>query len=229
MRHNALFYLGCVLVALIVGACGGPAQRSPDVEATAQAKLNGERAAAADAQVSAEETPSQPAFNRTPKGTIHFDQGSEYARQGDFGSAVEQFDDVIRLDQSDADAYFSRGVAYYRMGQFRRAIEDYDQALGLDPNNSDAFNNLGVAYLNLGQTQTALDDFDNSLQLAPGFAQAYDNRGVAFRELGDPVQAVDNHSAATLLSPRCAGSVDIVPFATSAGSVQVYRGSQTSE
>ena len=116
MRHKAVVALGCVLAAFSISACGGTAQRSPDIEATAQARLDEELAAEARARVTAPAngqaaaitTPVSPSLTRTSTSTDHVQQGLELAEQGDFGNAIEQYNEAIRLDPDDVDAYFNR-------------------------------------------------------------------------------------------------------------------------
>ena len=51
------------------------------------------------------------------------------------GSAIDDYDEAIRLDPQFASAYYNRGLAYYRLGPFHaeRYIQDYNEAVRLDP------------------------------------------------------------------------------------------------
>ena len=70
IRHTAVLVLGCVLLAVMLAACGD-SQPLPDIEATVQARLNEERAAEAttearDELAKADATVPAPAPTRKP-------------------------------------------------------------------------------------------------------------------------------------------------------------------
>jgi len=70
------------------------------------------------------------------------------------------YDEVIRLDPLNVDAYYNRGIAYSRLGQYEQAIEDYDKAIRLDPQYVGIYWDRGIAYSRLGQYERAIDDYD---------------------------------------------------------------------
>jgi len=55
------------------------------------------------------------------------------------------FNQAIRLDPNNADAYYRRGDAYFWKQDYDRAIVDFNQAIRLDPNNADAKSGLEAA------------------------------------------------------------------------------------
>ena len=46
--------------------------------------------------------------------------------------AIQDFSEVIRLDQENANAFFNRGCCYDSIGEIDLAISDYSVALELD-------------------------------------------------------------------------------------------------
>ena len=91
--------------------------------------------------------------------------------------AIQDYDEVIRLDPQDAATYNNRGNAYGKLGQHRRSIEDYDEAIRLDPQLAAAYYNRGTAYSQLDQAEGAIQSFDQAIRLNPEDAEAYRNRG----------------------------------------------------
>ena len=79
--------------------------------------------------------------------------------------AIEDFDEAIRLNPEDADAYYNRGVAYGDLGQYEREIQDYDEAIRLNPEYAKAYYNRGVAYGRQGQQELADRDFAKAKSL----------------------------------------------------------------
>ena len=217
LRHKVLLVLACVLVALVVSACGGTVQSKPEVESTPQAT---KKAIMVEAIVQAAPTatPTQkpqplatptavppgltssptPTSTPTLTSTNHFQRGEDYATQGDYEKAIGQYDQAILLDRQYAFAYYHRGIAYAALRQYERAIRDFDEAIRLDPQEADAYHKRGVEYGTLGQYKRAIEDLDEVIRLDPQNAIAYYHRGIAYsareqyqRAIGDLDQALE--------------------------------------
>jgi Flp pilus assembly protein TadD len=50
--------------------------------------------------------------------------------KGNYGKAIDDFTEAIRLDSSSPEAYRNRAVAYGMMGKYDNAITDYIEAMG---------------------------------------------------------------------------------------------------
>jgi Tfp pilus assembly protein PilF len=123
--------------------------------------------------------------------THSFETAKEYLIRGDrlsaakdYGHAILDYDQAIRLNPEYAEAYNNRGYAYYWNDDATHAIADYSLAIELRPNYPYAYNNRGAAYMASGHPDQAISDFDDALQLQPDFPQAYINRGNAYLRLG---------------------------------------------
>jgi tetratricopeptide (TPR) repeat protein len=57
-------------------------------------------------------SPAETAYNR----------GVDYADQGDSENAIEEYDEIIRLDPQNAAAYSRRGYEYGALGRHKRAV-----------------------------------------------------------------------------------------------------------
>ena len=57
---------------------------------------------------------------------------------GDYGRAIADLDEAIRLGAKDATAYNNRGKAYKAKNDLDYAIADFDQALKVNPLFADA-------------------------------------------------------------------------------------------
>ena len=88
-----------------------------------------------------------------------------YADKGQLDRAIQDYDQAIRLNPNDADAFTNRGVDYADKGQYDRAVQDYNQAIRLDPNSAKAFTNRGRAYRALGEQASRLGLMRTSLVL----------------------------------------------------------------
>ena len=56
---------------------------------------------------------------------------THYERE-DYDRAIADFDQAIRLDAKNANAFYNRGIAYHEKHDYDRAIADFDQAIKLD-------------------------------------------------------------------------------------------------
>ena len=128
-------------------------------------------------------------------------RGFAYGTRGQHDDAIQDYDQAIKLDPSDAIVYNNRGFAYSNKGQLDRAIEDYDQAIGLDPSDATVYNNRGFAYSIKGQLDRAIQDYDQAIKLDPSDAIVYYNRGIAYSAKGQLDRAIQDYDQAIKLDP----------------------------
>ena len=116
---------------------------------------------------------------------VFLDRGITLASQGEFGAAIADFTEAIRLDPNNAAAYFNRALAYAHKGDYDRAIADYSQALAVAPLDPDkevfVYNKRGVAYHRKADYARARTDYTRVLQLDPNNTTARNN----LNRLGD--------------------------------------------
>ena len=138
---------------LLLAGCGEASQPPVDIDATVEAKV--EQALTA-----------VPTATPYPKATLYFQPGVDYAKQGDYRKAIEQFNEAIRIDPQYAAAYYNRGWAYGNLGQYERAIQDFDEAIRIDPQLGRAYYNRGIAYQAMGKSEEAERDFAKVKELS---------------------------------------------------------------
>jgi tetratricopeptide (TPR) repeat protein len=100
-------------------------------------------------------------------------RGVAYVDKREYDRAIQDFDQVIKLNPNDTAAFNNRGVAYVDKHEYDRAIQDFDQAIKLNPNYALAFNNRGVAYADKGQYDRTIQDYDQARQLNPNGAMDF--------------------------------------------------------
>ncbi len=61
-------------------------------------------------------------------------RGSGYANKGDYGRAIQDYDQAIKLDPKNAHALFNRGVAKIKKGDKIGGEADQAAARRIDPN-----------------------------------------------------------------------------------------------
>lgn len=129
----------------------------------------------------------------------HYDRGLERITNGQFASAIEEFNRAIVLDSTFAEAFHDRGNAYAALGNTLAAAADYNTAIRLDPAYVNAYYNRGNLYLNEERYFDAIADYDRVLKLRPDDAEATHNRALANALVGNLAEAVDGFQAAARL------------------------------
>jgi tetratricopeptide (TPR) repeat protein len=130
-----------------------------------------------------------------------YNRGNAYLRKREYDRAIQDDDEAIRLDPSNALALNSRGIAHKDKGEYDRAIQDYDEAIRLNPSYASAFNNRGIVYVDKGEYDRAIQDYGEAIRLDPSFASAFNNRGAAYDAIGDYDRAIQNFDEAIELNP----------------------------
>ncbi|GAB4358230.1 MAG: hypothetical protein Fur0042_27690 [Cyanophyceae cyanobacterium] len=129
----------------------------------------------------------------------HYERGLERIRNGQYASAIEEFNRAVVLDTTFAEAFHDRGNAYAALGNTLAATADYNTAIRLDPAYVNAYYNRGNLYLNEERYFDAIADYDRVLKLRPDDAEATHNRALANALVGNLAEAVDGFQAAARL------------------------------
>lgn len=125
---------------------------------------------------------------------------------GEKERAIEDFDQAIRHDPSNAGLYLARGTTWQHIGKHARAIDDLNRALEIEPSNAAAYGNLGVAWEKLGDDDRALENYDRSLTLEPDNAVVLNNRGNVLARMGERRKAIADYDRALGLDPEYASA-----------------------
>lgn len=128
--------------------------------------------------------------------------GYEKYRAGDYKDAIADYDESIRLDDQNADAFNERGLAQYSLQNYQAALSDYDQALQLDDRHANAYGNRGLTKHALQDYQGAVKDYNQAIRLNPQYAYVYHNRGVSKYNLKDLEGALSDYDQALRIDPK---------------------------
>ena len=56
-------------------------------------------------------------------------RGDSYAEEGLYERAIQEYDEAIRLERQEADAYYKRGFAHEALGKAKEASRDFEKAI----------------------------------------------------------------------------------------------------
>ena len=111
-------------------------------------------------------------------------RGQVYASKGAYNLAITDFDDSLRLNSKDVEAYNNRCWVRTVIGDLQAALKDCNEALRLRPNFVDALDSRGLVNLKSGQIKNAIADFDAALRINPRLTSSLYGRGLAKRRNG---------------------------------------------
>lgn len=132
-----------------------------------------------------------------------YNRGLEYAIQGNFQKAKEEFEKVLKTDPFYRPAELSletikdvidlrinkeiaihlfKGVSYDNEGQYDKAISNYGKVIEMNPKFYQAYNTRGGVYYKKGQYDQAISDFNVAIEINSDYAEAYFNRGIVYNE-----------------------------------------------
>lgn len=126
-------------------------------------------------------------------------RGMALAQQHEYGRALADFDEAIRLSPDNATAFYNRGRAHTGQKQYTQAISDFDEAIRLKPDFAAAFSNRGIVYGELNQNSRVIADFDEAVRIKPNDASAANVRGLGYARLQQYARAVTDYDTAIRL------------------------------
>jgi lipoprotein NlpI len=135
-------------------------------------------------------------------GFAFYSRGNAYYEKENYDQAIQDYNQAVRLNPSQASAFSNRGVAYASKGDYDSAIENYDEAIRLNPNHADALYNRGNAYKHNKDYDRAILDYDQVIRLNPNHDGAYSNRGLVRFYGGQFSAAVPDLSRAVGFAPN---------------------------
>jgi superkiller protein 3 len=115
--------------------------------------------------------------------------GIALADSGRVPDAIQAFEQALRLDPENAEAYENMGIVRLRTGDFPGARDRFRRALALDSGRPRAWNGLGVAHARLGNPSEAMSSWAKAIALDPTLYDALFNLGVTAAKNGARPQA----------------------------------------
>ncbi|MBU4305871.1 MAG: tetratricopeptide repeat protein [Candidatus Omnitrophica bacterium] len=105
---------------------------------------------------------------KNKKKRTHYQLGYQYAQEGDYLSAISQFEMILKYDILDKNSYYNLGYLYAKIGRYEDAVKAYHRALQLsrDPNDGQIYYNLALIY------DSGLKDKEKSRQYYEKFLDA---------------------------------------------------------
>jgi tetratricopeptide (TPR) repeat protein len=122
--------------------------------------------------------------------------------RGEYGDAIADYTQAIRLDPSDPENYSARAVAFDYNGQFDESIADATMAIRLGADYPEVYGNRASAYYSKGEYDRAIADYTQALRLDSDNRYAYIGRGLCRSAKGEYDRAIADYNEALRIDPR---------------------------
>ncbi|HEV3122184.1 MAG TPA: tetratricopeptide repeat protein [Isosphaeraceae bacterium] len=143
------------------------------------------------------------AIQRAPsKASFYFERGAISMELEDWDHAIEDFDQVAKLDPSDRRVLAALGKAHRAKGHLATSLTYCNEAVRSSPNSPWCYLERALTYRELRDWDHAFADFDEVIRLDPSIWSAYCNRGVGYRARGEFEKALSEMNKAVEISPN---------------------------
>ncbi len=103
-------------------------------------------------------------FSKEP--TDYLNRGVAKANLGQLEASIQDYNQVIKLDPTEACAFRNRGISWKKLGQIQTAYTDFTEAIRIRPGYDEAYTSRGLLLLqDFKQYQNAVTDFDKAISL----------------------------------------------------------------
>jgi tetratricopeptide (TPR) repeat protein len=123
---------------------------------------------------------------------LRYNRAQVHGMSGRLEEALDDYNAVMRIDDTLSDHYFNRGNILRRLGRTDEAIADYLSALRLEAPFAEGYYNLGDARLELGLEDQAVADFSRAIELDPEYVVARLARASLLADRGQSGAAMDD-------------------------------------
>ena len=122
-------------------------------------------------------------IKKMPSSKAYVIRATELDKQGKKEKALSYYNEALKINKADPEAFGNRGNIYFEFQQDSLALMDYNSALALNPKYAPALSNRGALFSRRGDYDNGLKDLNRALELNPDYGPAYKNRGTTFLSL----------------------------------------------
>ena len=142
------------------------------------------------------------AIKMQPSARAYDNRGSLYKDEKKYQEAIQSFNEAIKINVADDEAYMLRGNVYFETNRSDLALSDYKKALSINPNYVTAMDNLGALYGLRRQFDSAMIYFDKALAINSNYMPSYKNRAIVNLELNRNEEAIKDFEKYLEFSPN---------------------------
>ncbi len=134
---------------------------------------------------------------------LHYGMATVCFLLDDLPSALEHFNEVIRLDPTRANAHINLGAVHDRMGHYQESLAALKRGIQLDPTRPEGAYNLALVYKHHGDLERAIGAYRDAIRINPNMYDAHYNLGNVLLEKHEAAQAIVEYRRALEVRPGC--------------------------
>lgn len=114
----------------------------------------------------------------------HYRLGCMHRIKKEYDQAIEEFNNVLRLDPEDSGANNQLGYCYLYQGLYKHALEYFKKEVALSPDNANTYDCLADAYRGMGDIERMISSLKQGYTIDPKFPWAAEElvKSYAFKE-----------------------------------------------
>ena len=144
------------------------------------------------------------AVEQQPSADIYNLRGDAYYETGQYNKAVEDYQNALRIDPKNGQAYVNWSAVNLIEGSSEEALQNLNLAVNADPKLISAYVNRGSRRAELGDRTGAKEDWRKASKLPASTASEYVSRGYAKSRLNQKSAATGDYNQALILNPNYA-------------------------
>jgi tetratricopeptide (TPR) repeat protein len=112
-------------------------------------------------------TPQSPGLKKDTNNStsVLFERGFKRIEKADYQGAIQDFNEILKLDPKSAYAYVGRGLAYLSLEKYQSAKTDFDKGLEITPDIAYAYYFRGLTSYLLKDKPSAIADLQKAGEL----------------------------------------------------------------
>lgn len=142
-------------------------------------------------------------INKEPnRGHPYLIRGITWLQKGDLTKALDDYNQSILRDTTDAKAFGNRASARGMSGDYAGALKDADRALQIEPGFASAINNRATANFYLGNYIQAVADYDALIAIDSSDASNYQKKLMVLEKAADTAALIDTYTHLMRMEPN---------------------------
>ena len=137
---------------------------------------------------------------------LYSERAFAYYNTGELQSALDDYNESIRLIADDPNIYYWRGRVRYDMETYGEAVRDFTQAINLNPRDAQYYYWRAMAFYEQEIYAEAMFNFNQAIDLSPGDAQYYYQRAMVSFKLRMYEDSISDFNSAIRIDPVNADS-----------------------
>lgn len=144
---------------------------------------------------------AEPSAGEGSRINILITDGHRLLQRGDLDKALKSFEEVLKIDSSNAEALYYAGTIYIRRNNMDKGVSYLERSAALEPNNARLQYILAQTYEHLSKLKKAIDAYHRVEKIAPNSTEAKESdkharilQGRILSEQGDFEQALKTYS-----------------------------------